>query len=256
MKTYHYILIAVFSYLFFALGKTPAITILSLLEKNIDMPAKFYGIQGSVWNGQMDTIIIPSQPQIDNFKWSINPLSFLLASFSADIEADIKAHKVSGNIGISISGNIYAEDIRAQLKAEDVQDLLMLPLGELAGDFELSIDSIEWANEGLPKTTGQISWNNAKLTLVETVDLGQVNAIILPMQDNGLKILIKNTNGMLGIDGSIEITGNKQYKLAIEFKPNNAASSSVTQSLAMFSKRQSNGSYRFNKSGNLNQLGF
>ncbi len=256
MKTRYYILIVIFSYLFFALAKTPAATIIDLVKKNTNFPAKIYGIQGSIWNGQADTLTIPSQPHINNLKWSLNPLSFLLARLSADIEADIKKQKVSGSISISASGNISADNIHAKLKAEDVQQLIMMPLGELAGQFNLSINSLEWTGEGLPKTTGQIIWDNAKLTLAETVDLGQVKVNILPMIDNGLNIIIKNKRGMLNIDGNIEINNKKQYKLAVDFKPNKNASSNVAQSLAMFAKRQSNGSYRLKQNGNLNQLGF
>ena len=210
MKITHYILIAVFSYLFFALAKTPAATAFNLLEKNMDLPAKIYGIQGSIWNGRADTVTIPSQPQINNLKWSINPVSFLLARLSADIQANIKNQKVFGHISLTAGGNIEAKDIHAQLKAEDVQQLIMMPLGELAGEFKLSIESLEWTGQGLPKTTGQIIWSNAKLTLAETVNLGQVNVNILPMQNDGLNILIKNRNGMLNIDGNIEVNNKKQ----------------------------------------------
>jgi len=255
MKKRYYILIAVFSYLFFTIAQTPAATVISLLEKNITLPAKIYGVQGSIWNGQADTVTIPSQPPINNLKWSLKPLNFLLANLSADIEAEIKKQKVSGRINLGASGNIDAEDIHAQLNAKDIQDLLMLPLGELAGEFDISFDSLELANEGIPKATGQIVWNNAKLTLAETVDLGQITADILPAQDNGLNIIIKNKKGMLSIDGNIEVNNIKTYKLAIKFKPNKNANSNVTQSLAMFAKRQSDGSYSFKQNGNLKQLG-
>lgn len=255
MKTRYYILIAIFSYLFFALAKTPASTVISLLEKNVNLPAKIYGIQGSIWNGQADTLTIPSQPQINNLKWSLNPFGFLLASLSADLEAEIKNQKVLGRISIGASGNIEAEDIHARLKAEDVQELISMPLGELAGVFDLSIESLEWTGEPIPKMTGQLVWNKAKLTLADAINLGDVNVNFLPMKDNGLNIIIKNKNGMLNIDGNIEVDNKKQYKLNIELKPEKNAGN-VAQSLGMFAKRQSNGSYSFKQNGNLVQLGF
>ena len=255
MKKRHYILIAIFSYLFFALAKTPAATTISLLEKNINLPAKFYGVQGSIWNGQADAITIPSQPQIDNLKWTINPLSILLASLSADFEADIKNQKVSGHINVGASGSIEADNIHAQLQAKNLQKLLTLPMGELDGTFDISVDSLEWTGEGLPKTTGKITWNKAKLTLVEAVDLGQVNVDILPAKDDGINIIIKNKNGVLSVDGNIEVNNKKLFKLSIDFKTNKGASSNISQSLGMFAKRQSNGSYRFKQNGNLKQFG-
>jgi len=256
MKQRYYVIIGVVSYLLFVLINTPAATILSMAEKNISMPVKFYGVQGSIWNGQADRVTIQAQPPLNNVQWSLNPLALLLASLSADIEAQIKQQKIVGNINISASGNISASDVRARLDASYVQSLLAMPFGELGGDFNLDIKSLQWSGKGLPVASGQIKWKNAKLTMVDSVDLGHVQLDIKPGKQGQLLASIKNQNGQLGIEGNASLSDDKRYTVDLNFNPQNNASNNIKQSLGMFARRQSNGSYQLKKSGNLKQLGF
>jgi general secretion pathway protein N len=254
MKQRYYVILALCSYLFFALASTPAAKVISLAQKNFNLPVKIYGVQGSIWNGQADNVLV-QQHRIDQLKWSINPASLLLASLSADIQASIKEQNVIGHINVNMSGDIHAEDLRAKLSAADIQQLVAMPFGELGGEFILNIQSLDWSGTGIPSTTATIKWRQAKLTLVDTVDLGQVLVNIKPDEKNGLSLEVKNKGGALSIDGSIALSDKKQYKLLLNFNPASNANSNIKQSLSMFAKKQSNGSYRFKQNGNLNQLG-
>jgi len=254
MKRRYYIILAISSYLFFALASTPAAKVISLAQNNFNLPAKFYGVQGSIWNGRADNLIVQNH-RIDQLKWSLNPAALLLANISADIRASIKEQNIVGHISVNMSGEIQAEDLRATLSAEDVQQLIAMPFGELGGKFVLNIESLNWSGEGIPDTTGTIKWRQARLTLVDTVDLGQVLVKINPDDNNGLLIKVENKGGMLSIDGKLTLSDKKQYKLQLDLNPASNANANIKQSLAMFAKRQSNGSYRFKQNGNLNQLG-
>jgi hypothetical protein len=256
MKQRYYLIIALVSYLLFTLMNTPAATVISLAQKNISMPVKFYGVQGSIWNGQADRVMMPSKPPLDNLQWSLNPLALLLLSLSADIEAQIKQQRIVGNINIGVSGNISASGVRAQLNAADVQRMLAMPFGELGGEFNLDIKSLQWSGTGLPLASGKIIWKNARLTMVESVDLGMVELDISPGEDDQLLASINNKNGQISISGDASLMSDRRYTVDLNFNPQNNASNNVKQSLGMFARRQSNGSYTFKKSGNLNQLGF
>ncbi|MCW9014199.1 MAG: type II secretion system protein N [Gammaproteobacteria bacterium] len=256
MKQRSYIIIAVLGYVFFTLANIPAATVISLVEKNMQLPAKLYGIQGSLWNGYADSLIIQGQPRIDNLQWSINPLALLLAQVSTDIEASLQEQKITGHLSINTGAEISVSNLRAQLAAEKVQQLINMPLGELAGVFNLDIQSLEWTGRDLPITTASIQWQKARLTLAETVQLGNVEIKIAPNENKGLNASIKNKGGMISLSGTASLQDNKSYKLDLQFTPEDSASENIKQSLGMFAKRQSNGSYRFAKNGNLRQLGF
>ena len=132
---------------------------------------------------------------------------------------------------------------------------LNMPFGELGGDFNVDLKSLQWSAGGMPVATGNIKWKNAKLTVAETVDLGQVELNIKPDIEGVLTINISNKNGDLNIKGKASVTEDKRYAVDVNFNPKKNASANIKQSLAMFARRQSNGSFRFKKNGNLNQLG-
>ena len=255
MKRRYYILTAIISYLFFTLASTPAATAFSLLKSNVKLPFSLQGIDGSIWNGHAQRLNIPSAPQVENLNWQLNPFSLLIAQINADVEADIYKNKLSGNISVSSSGDISASDIRTRLAGETVQKLIDLPLGEIDGDFEININSFELSNN-TPVVNGIIHWTNAKFTLADSVNLGNVELTIKPADDNALNAVIKNTGGDIYIEGQVMLSKNKAYDLDLTFKPLASANNNIKQSLAMFAKRQTNGAYLLKQKGNLNSLGF
>ncbi|VAW64238.1 hypothetical protein MNBD_GAMMA09-1360 [hydrothermal vent metagenome] len=256
MKKRYYIITAIVSYLFFTLSSVPAAKVISLVSDNSNMPVKLYGVYGSLWDGGANTVMIQGQPaSIDDLQWSINPASLLLASISADIEASVKEQNVVGNINISAMGDISASDVRAQIDASVMQKLVNMPLGELGGVFNINVEDFEMSDEGFPVVSANIKWNNAKLTLLETVDLGHINLDITPEEDNRLSAKITNNKGELSLDGTATIDPSKNYNLDLRITPEDSAKPNIRQSLGMFAKKQTDGSYLVKRKGNLRDLG-
>ena len=255
MKTRYYILSAVISYLFFTLASMPAATAFSLLKDNTNLPFTLQGIDGSIWNGSAQRLVISSAPQLENLNWQLNPLSLLLARLNTEVEVDVFKNKLSGNITISSNGEISASEVTTRLTGETVQKLIDLPLGEIGGDFDIEINSLELANN-IPVINGTINWNKAKFTLAETVDLGNIELSIKPSDNKSLTATIKNVGGDINIEGQVILADNKSYKLNLTFKPQASANNNIKQSLAMFARRQTNGTYILKQNGNLNSLGF
>ena len=255
MKRRHYIILAISSYLLFTLAYTPAASIVSLVEKTTALPVKLNGVSGSIWHGHVDQLNGQIPVPLKNLNWSINLLPLLLGSLDADIDASIRQQKVYGRINASITGRLSGHEIQSEIPAADMQKLLDIPIGEFAGKFFLYIDSITHDKEGLPQVSATINWKSASFTMAQTVDLGDVELNIRPDDKNGLLAKIKNRNAKLGIEGSVQILANKQYNADISFKPQDN-DPGIEQSLAMFARKQANGSYRLQKAGNINQLGF
>lgn len=254
MKQRYYWLIGIIAYLFFLLANSPAAQVIDLIDKQFKLPAKFYGVQGSVWSGQSDSILIKNKTRLDNVHWSINPLSLLLLRISADLEADIKQSRTVGKMVVYANGSIEANSVRARLNASDVQQMMSMPFGQLGGEININLETLELDTNGIPKTTGQIKWRSAKLTLAETVELGNIEINISPEQKN-MKAVISNKGGMIAISGSATISEDKRYTLDIDLKPEASASANISQSLGMFARRLPNGTYQLKQNGNLKQIG-
>jgi len=259
MKTRYYILIAIASFLFFTLGNVPAAKVISLVQKNAQLPLKFYGVQGSIWNGGAEKVILQKnlqgQPPIDNIQWDINPAMLLMARISGEVKGSIKNQNVVGDISYSAGGTFRASNVRARIEAPVVQELAQLPLGELGGVFNINIESFEATSEGLPKIAATIKWKNAKLTVMETVELGFIDLDLSTDDNDKLLAIISNTKGQLLLDGKANLDSNKTYDLNLRITPESSANNNVRQSIALFAKRQSDGSYLVKRKGNLSELG-
>jgi len=255
MKKRYYILIAVLSYLFFTLGNIPAAKVISLVDKNTKLPVKLYGVQGSIWNGSAEKVMTQGQPPIDNLQWSINPAMLFLAQLNAKINGSIKNQNITGKLNVSAFGTISASDIRARINAPVMQELIQMPLGELDGVFNIDIENLVIEPQGNPLVKANLKWKNAKLTMVETVDLGFVDLSVTTNENNQLIAKISNKKGQLLIDGTAGLDAKKAYDLNLRITPEESATDNIRQSMAMFAKRQSDGSYLVKRKGNLRELG-
>ena len=255
MKKRYYILISVLSYLFFTLASVPAAKVISLIDKNSNIPVKLYGVHGSLWNGGAEKVLTQGMPPLDNLKWSINPAMLLLAQVSGQINGSIKNQNIIGNVNVSILGTISASDVRARINAPVMQELIQMPLGELGGVFNINIAYLELRQQGLPLIDANLKWDNAKLTMVETVDLGFVDLLINSDKNELLSAKISNKKGQLNIDGNAGLDDKKTYNLNLRLTPDESASDNIRQSIAMFARRQTDGSYLLKRKGNLRDLG-
>ncbi len=255
MKKRYYILAFILPYLFFTLGNVPAQTVLSITQQYVTLPVKLYGVQGSIWNGSADKAVIPGKPSIDNIQWTINPTMLLLARVSGEAKASIKNQNIIGNFSVSATGTLSASDIRARIDAPVVQELAQMPIGELGGTFNINIESLEIKENRLPFIKGELKWKNAKLTVLDTVDLGFINLKINTDEADTLLATITNTKGQIQLSGDATLDNNKSYKLNLRLTPDSKAPNNIRQSLAMFAKRQTDASYLLKRKGNLTEFG-
>ena len=255
MKKRYYILIAVLSYLFFTLGNVPAAKVVALIDKNTNVPVKLYGVHGSLWNGGADKVLTQGQPAIDNLKWSIKPAMLLLAQLNGEVNGSIKNQNIIGKFNISALGTISASDIRARISAPVMQELIQMPLGELDGIFNINIEYLELKQQGMPMIKADLQWQNAKLTMLESVYLGFVDLSITSNDNDQLSATISNKKGQVLIDGNAGLDNKKAYNLNLRITPDETASDNIRQSIAMFARRQTDGSYLVKRKGNLRDLG-
>lgn len=251
----YYILTAVISYLFFMVSSLPASKLISLAKENRLITAELYGVYGSLWNGGAEQLNIPKQLPVKNLQWSFNPASLLVAKISSEISGNIKDQNFIGSISVNAFGTVEANDVRARIESPVMQELINMPLGELGGIFNLNIESLILNDAPIPNINASLKWNNAKLTLTETVDLGNINIVVKPDNENQLTATISNKQGQLSLDGTASVDDKKLYSLDLRITPEANASSSITQSLSMFSRRQTDGSYLIKRKGNLRDLG-
>ena len=183
-------------------------------------------------------------------------MALLIGRLSASIEATLQKQPINADVSKHfVSGDLFIYDATTKLPAKTLQQLIDLPFGELGGSVEIIIDKAHLKPDLMPLIEGRIFWQHAKLSIAQTIDMGQVNITVAPNEANQTNINLSNNGGDLGIKGEASIGTDHSYVLNINFKPKDATGD-VAQSLKLFAQRQADGSYKFRQNGNLKQLGF
>lgn len=260
MKLRYYILIFILSFVLFLVVNAPAAKIIAMATKGRALPVQCIAPRGTLFQGGCEQLVLPSGFSITLFQWDIHPLSLIIGSLSADLQGQFAGHPVKGRISTSVGGSISGDDIRLALPASEVHKLVQqfmtrrlrmpLPLGDMNGDFNLSIDNIVM-RDGFPsKVQGSLQWRKAAITLAEKVTLGNISIAVQPT-DQGLVANLSNKGGQIRLKGDAQLNQKRQYQVSINLKPQASATQNIRQSLQLFAQRQGDGSFQFKQQGQL-----
>lgn len=253
MRNRYYILTGIIAYFVFLITSLPAAPVISMFEHRL--PVEIKNISGTFWNGQAASIDTRRDLVLKNVEWSFLPWRLLLASAAVDVSAKLNNKPINTRLSAGINGKITVADLALRLDASDVQPLLALPIGELAGEFQLHIDSASFKQGEVPRVDGTINWNRAAVTVAETAELGNVSILVNEEDTSPLAARISNKGGDISLNGNFTTTEQGDYSLQLTMKPSNTASDNLVKTLAMFSRKQRNGEFVLNNKGNLSQLG-
>ena len=253
MKKRVYIFTAVASYLILLIATIPA----SLITKTVNNSGivAIQGISGSLWNGKAYIILIDNNFELKNTKWSFSLWRILTGKISIDINGQYLENDISAEIGTSFLGRYFVKNLQAEIPAQKVMQLVNIPLVQLSGLINFNIDHAQWKQGELPLATGVINWNNALVTVADTVPLGNVSITLRESEQQLLNAEIKNQGGDIKINGMAELVPEADYAINIKLLPTASASDNIKQSLGLIAKKQDNGEYLLNYSGPLNQMG-
>jgi len=253
MRTRHYILTGIIAYFVFLVATIPAAPVIGMIKDSI--PVTISNVSGTLWRGRASSIITAQHLTLKNVEWSFLPWHLLLASIAIDIHAEFNNKPIDTRLSTGIGGNLSVDDLNMKLDATDIASLLALPIGELSGIVQLSINNAYLEPGSVPRVNGTLIWNQATVTIAETADLGNVSVLINENDESPLSASISNKGGHLSLKGNFTTSAQGDYTLQLSMKPNATASDNLSSSIAMFAKKQRNGEFLLNNKGNLKQLG-
>ena len=253
MQLRSYILAGIAAYLIFVITSIPASLVINVFGEQL--PVQVSNISGTLWNGQAGKIGNRKGLTLTQAHWSVVPWHLLLGKLSYDVNAKYNNAAVSPRLSASLLGKLTVQDLKLTLEAPDMASMIALPVGELSGNFNIHVNQARWSKGTVPAINGVIKWDEAAITITETADLGNVSLILSEAEQMPFQARISNNGGDLSLQGQLSTTKNGTYTLELTMKPTASASNNLVNSMSMFSKKQANGSYLFNNTGNLQQLG-
>lgn len=253
MKKKYYIFTAVIAYLILLIVTIPANSIVKLINDNAHLTIQ--GVSGTLWSGNADVISINNSTQLNKTQWSFTLWRLLLGQLAAEVNTRYADHNINAEIGTSLLGRYFVNNLTGTVSAEEVARLANIPLAQLSGLISLNIEHAQWKRGELPLATGEINWNEATITVAETASLGDISITLGESEQQLLNADIKNQGGDIRINGIAELVPDANYSVNLKLLPTASANDGVQQSLGLFAKRQANGEYLFKNSGPLKQIG-
>ncbi len=192
-------------------------------------PAEFVasGISGSVWNGRA-TEATAYGTYFHDLSWRIRLLELVTAKLGYSIESKLASGFVEANIAVGIGGTLRATDLKATLPLSSMQSISSLAgiRGSVSADFtELKIVS------GMPVIAdGILEISGLSLPLVSPDPLGGFRAEFFS-QDSGITASIEDTNAVIDLAGSLQLSPEGSYQLLAQLTANSDTPAPIRQQL-------------------------
>ncbi|MCK5002002.1 MAG: type II secretion system protein N [Gammaproteobacteria bacterium] len=255
MKIKYYIITGTLALATFLIINIPAAPVIKALKDQLPQ-IKIQNVSGTLWQGSAQQVTIQSKHVLKNINWSVCISHLLMAEACIEFDAMYNKSPLSGQVSADMNKNIQANNIKTTMSAQALSQMITMPMGEIAGDISVDLETLNWRQGEIPSANGVIKWNKASITIAETAQLGDISITLTESEENPINAKISNQGGQLSIDGLASVNATTDYSLDLSFTPNKKASKNLKDSLSLFAKPQANGSFSVKNSGNLKQLGF
>ncbi|MDH5731294.1 MAG: type II secretion system protein N [Gammaproteobacteria bacterium] len=247
------ILVGVAAFLLFLIVQTPAHLIFGLVANNL--PLKVYGVNGSVWNGEIEQINV-GRESITGVQWSLHPSHLLMGRVAADISASLGQRRINAYAARSIGGDIVLKNVSGRIDAQTLLGLLKIPALQLGGEFNFNLQSVVLDGKIPLEAQGRVLWSDASSRFPQRLELGTLSAIV-STTDKGIQAELKDGgNGPLELNGDLTLTQKGDYDFNGVFASREGAQSMLGRSLNMMGRPNREGKVSVKNKGNLSALGF
>lgn len=166
------------------------------------------GIQGSVWRGSANEAAA-NGIYVRDIQWRLNALRLFTGQLSYSVEATPASGFLESDISIDFSGALTLSNLTAALPLDLLADAINV--SGLQGNVSLTFERVEIV-EGLATAadgTAQIA--NLVIPIFGRDSLGGYKAEFFT-QNNGITASIEDTDGVLDMAGSLQVSADRSFK--------------------------------------------
>ncbi|MCW8830851.1 MAG: type II secretion system protein N, partial [Gammaproteobacteria bacterium] len=218
MKIKYYIITGILALGFFFISSIPAVFVVNTFKDQLPQ-IKIQGVNGTLWNGTARQITIQSKHIFKDVSWSVCVTHLLMAKACIEFDATYDKTAVSGQISAGMNKNIQAKNIKTEISAQALSQIVTIPMATIDGDISVDLETLSWQPGGIPAATGIIKWEKASVTVAEAAQLGDITITLSESGDNPVNAEISNQGGQLAISGQASVNEKTDYDVNLNFKP-------------------------------------
>ncbi|VAW99027.1 hypothetical protein MNBD_GAMMA22-1410 [hydrothermal vent metagenome] len=237
-------------YCFFLISSLPAKMAIAWIMPKSNSDVSIVAPEGSIWSGKLASVGTKGI-NVNNFRWDLNLFPLLYGNLSVDFIFGDKETRGTGVINLAMGSNrIEVENLMAKMPISFLQPLMVGVPAKLDGQLSAHFDSIVYAPGDEILAKGNLVWNSAAITVMQTVQLGDLKLSLLP-RDKGSHGLLKDAGGPLILDGTVQLSNKGQYQAAIKVGTRSTAEAALKQSMPFLGRAGADGKIQIRRSGRL-----
>lgn len=166
------------------------------------------GIQGSVWRGSANEAAANGF-YVRDIEWRLNTLRLFTGQLSYSVEATPVSGFLESDISIDFSGALTLSDLTAALPLDLLADALNVP--GLQGNVSLTFERVEIVDGLATAADGTAQIADLIIPIFGRDSLGGYKAEFFT-QNNGVTASIEDTDGVLDMAGSFQVSADRSFK--------------------------------------------
>lgn len=205
------------------------------------------GISGSVWSGRASQVQ-SGGIYMQDLHWRIKPLALFSGELRYQIEGSPASGFIDGQVSINLEGAVTASALRGSMSLEPFEQLIGIRglNGMLNGEFERLV--IE--NGLLVAANGQFEVLDLIAPNIHRASIGGYRAEFFT-QDTGVVASIEDTDGLIDVAGSLQLSADRTYKFVAQLAPKNNTPANVRQQLQLLGSANDRGQHELRLEGRL-----
>jgi hypothetical protein len=234
-------------YLLFLVISLPANVVWSLAPQQLKRGVIVSNLQGSAWSASADSIIV-NGIELGKSNWTLNPLLLFVGKLGGHITVHNAMSEVQSGFAIQTDQLVELSNLTGEFNAA-MLDPAFRPF-TFAGIIKSDLDTLELQRKARLMATGTLQWNNASISGVQEVALGNVLLNASP-EAKGTRFQVSNEGGLIAISGDIRVAGNGRYTLNLLLSNRDKQRTDINTILSVLGRLDAQSRVRLNQQGML-----
>lgn len=213
-----------------------------------DLPGvRLMGIDGTLWQGSAAAGSIQGM-YVENLAWRLRPGALFTGRLAYDVDLEPAGGFLSATVAVTPSGAVSVSDVDGAIAIASVRPVI--PAAGIDGTVRLAIAEAVIADGAPSRLVGTVEITNLSAAGLSRTPIGDFRAEF-STSERGIIGSIDDTNGMLDVAATIELTPDRAYVLSGLVAPTPTAPSTVVEQLRFLGSPNERGQRPFRFEGRL-----
>ncbi|MGB5717610.1 MAG: type II secretion system protein N [Gammaproteobacteria bacterium] len=246
-RVWRLVALGVGAYLLVLVTTFPAERIGTMLQDQI-ADLSLHGVSGSAFSGQAAQVVYQGL-DLGSVQWRFRPLALLLGHLEYRLELMHPDNHGQLHAGKTLTGRTYIHDMDIQLLPDRLINHYSPISIDTSGTMRLVFETFNPGADYSGAVEGRIEWQDAVILAPMSLVLGQLQLDVVT--DNGELVGQFSNGGDLGVSGDLALSPVYAYRVNLLLRPGNNVSPDTLNMLEQSARRQPDGDYRIDTSGQL-----